>query len=288
MNAVTYALPREMLNPLLHRKPFALSVAALLTLGVAIADYSTGREVILSVYYMFPILLAAWSGGYTWGVIFSLGAYLLIILTAAAIGHPFSRPLFFWFDASNVLLAFLVTAFLASRLRQSWDALDALARTDPLTGLLNRKAFQDAVEAEINRQTRLQLPFALLHIDCDNFKQVNDTRGHKEGDKVLATVARTLTTGLRKSDIVARLGGDEFGVLLPATHPPESLIVGRALQEKLREAMATSHWEVSVSIGIASHVKTPSSAEAAIDAADRIMYRVKEAGKNNVLQQIVA
>ena len=144
----------------------------------------------------------------------------MIILTAASVGHPFSRALFFWFDATNVLLAFLVIAFLASRLRQSWDTLDSMARTDPLTGILNRKAFQDAVEAEINRQSRLQIPFALLHIDCDNFKGVNDTRGHKEGDKVLVSVAHTLTVNLRKSDIVARLGGDEFGVLLPTTHPP--------------------------------------------------------------------
>jgi diguanylate cyclase (GGDEF)-like protein len=277
-----------MLNQITRSKPVALTIATLLTLVVAVLDYVAGPEMILAAYYTFPILLAAWTCGFRWGVAFSLVAYLIIIATAANVGHPFSQPSYFWFDTTNILLVFLVVAFLAARLRQSWDALDALARTDPLTGILNRKAFQDAVEAEINRQARSHLPFTLFHIDCDNFKEVNDTRGHKEGDKVLIAVAQTLAASLRKSDIVARLGGDEFGVMLTAANAPESLVVARGLLEKVRVAMAAGGWPVSVSIGVAVYTKPPASALAAIDEADRIMYQVKQAGKNDLMQRVIA
>ena len=160
-----------------------------------------------------------------------------------------------------------VTAILASR-----------ATRDPLTGLPNRAAFAEALETEV-RSARRHGPPALLLIDLDNFKTVNDSDGHLAGDAVLVGVAEVLRAEVRGGDLACRIGGDEFAVLLPRTSQSQASKVARRLLAASRNAAALSsasaHVRLSVGVGWLPEPRNPDELVAVTDAA---MYAAKAAG----------
>ncbi|WP_432520190.1 diguanylate cyclase domain-containing protein [Kineococcus sp. SYSU DK006] len=175
-------------------------------------------------------------------------------------------------------------AALALRNAASRDALRTQARTDPLTGLPNRAAFQDAVDRAVLRADGAGS--ALLFIDLDGFKAVNDDLGHAAGDALLRTVAARLRGTTREGDLCARLGGDEFAVLLTAADEQEATAVGRrvvaVLSEPVRFSGVTAR--VGASVGVALHEPggDHGDGEALVRAADAAMYAAKAAGKGCV------
>ncbi|RMD79614.1 MAG: GGDEF domain-containing protein, partial [Gammaproteobacteria bacterium] len=132
------------------------------------------------------------------------------------------------------LLAAYLTAQLAEHLHGARRRLQALSETDALTGLPNFRAFMAALRRECARQARYGQPFALLMVDADGLKQVNDRLGHAAGNRYIVETARVLGGQLRGSDLLARFGGDEFALLLPATAAEQALLVA----ERLRRAVA--------------------------------------------------
>ena len=177
----------------------------------------------------------------------------------------------------DVVLRHALDAFVA----ESQAVLRSRATHDPLTGLLNRAAFEEALHREV--AGRGDRP-ALLLLDLDGFKAVNDTLGHLAGDDVLVAVARVLQAGVRASDAVGRLGGDEFAVLLPATTAP----TGERLAHRLLGLVAADpelsdpRARVGVSIGLA-RLEGRSTAEALVAAADEAMYQAKRSGGQRVV-----
>lgn len=183
---------------------------------------------------------------------------------------------------------------LAERLRQTEQEADALRETlmqqklraqlDPLTRLANRQAYNERLEYEHARWQRYSSPLALLVIDIDRFKTINDRFGHSAGDKVLQAVARVLQNNLRSTDFLARYGGEEFVVLMPET----PLEAAQRTAEKLREAVegrpfraGSERLNVTVSVGVAAF--GPGDApQRVFDRADRALYRAKEAGRNRI------
>jgi len=162
------------------------------------------------------------------------------------------------------------------------DKLKGLADTDGLTGLLNHRAFQLRVREEAARAEREETPIALLMIDIDHFKRLNDRYGHQGGDRVLVELARRMLGVVRPYDVVTRYGGEEFAVLLPGLDGPEA---ARAA-ERIRLAVASTPFAVdgvttpvTVSIGVATH-GTSESIEAWIDHADQRLYQSKSTGRN--------
>ncbi|HHC72778.1 MAG TPA: EAL domain-containing protein [Thiotrichales bacterium] len=158
-----------------------------------------------------------------------------------------------------------------------------LADHDALTGLYNRRRFQEELEHHLAYGERFGHDSALLFIDLDQFKYINDTLGHPAGDEYLVTVASTLQTRLRDVDVLGRLGGDEFGVILPRTTEEEAERVAEELLETLRRQPMigggrTLH--VSASIGIVLFPAHGSSAGELLAFADAAMYEAKEAGRN--------
>jgi len=164
------------------------------------------------------------------------------------------------------------------------ERLHNAATTDELTGLLNRRALEERLEAEISRSQRHQIKTTIVLIDVDRFKFINDSLGHAAGDRYLVLVAQTLDRHIRALDVVGRHGGDEFLVILPMTSAAEALVFINRLQGGFKELLA-SHTEFglgTLSFGIAEaprHGKTPT---ALLAAADSALYEAKRGGRNLV------
>lgn len=170
--------------------------------------------------------------------------------------------------------------------RELESRLQLMAHADPLTGLANRSLFYDRLERALSLAQRHTGHIALIYIDLDDFKQVNDTQGHEAGDIVLRTVAMRLRRLIRDSDTVARIGGDEFVILLlDVPDRDAALVVAHKAEEAVRmsiEVRPAQFAHIGASIGVSLSPQHGSSAEALLRAADAAMYRVKHAGKHGV------
>lgn len=168
-----------------------------------------------------------------------------------------------------------------SELNESRKALDHLARHDALTGLPNRRMFFDRLEHAIAISRRSGKQLAVLFVDLDHFKEINDTLGHSTGDGVLVNFAKLLNAAVREVDTVARLGGDEFVILLDTINDPQqAMIVVRKLHELFREAMQFDGHELLVraSIGVAIFPSDGNDADELMQYSDRAMYNSKKVG----------
>ncbi|OIO94298.1 MAG: diguanylate cyclase response regulator [Armatimonadetes bacterium CG2_30_59_28] len=165
------------------------------------------------------------------------------------------------------------------------EELRLQATQDSLTGMLNRRLVLDILERELTRGQRLELPLAVLMIDIDHFKAVNDAYGHQAGDAVLKEVAARVSTTVRPYDSVGRYGGEEFLVILPGCDEPRAQIVAERLCCVVsREVVHTSAAEISVtlSLGLALSAQGETS-ERLVHAADRALYEAKRNGRNRVV-----
>jgi len=176
-------------------------------------------------------------------------------------------------------------------LRKSEEALQILATMDPLTGLFNRRHFNQIAEKEIRRTIRYARPLAVLMFDIDFFKRVNDTFGHAGGDLVLKSVARIALETVRTTDIIGRYGGEEFVVLLPETPAAKATILAERLRSRIEAStvsMAGRPITVTASFGISDYPhttgsKTPEAVLAEfINYADLALYASKDSGRNRV------
>ena len=163
--------------------------------------------------------------------------------------------------------------------------LAAAARTDPKTGLLNATAWQREADAEVARAVRSSTPLALLLVDVDHFKRVNDGHGHLIGDEVLRALAAELRQQVRESDVVGRFGGEEFTVLLPRTDDVGAYGIAerlRASAGRMSVAAADARINVTVSIGVAVLGQHGSDLFELLAAADVALYRAKDLGRDQV------
>lgn len=165
--------------------------------------------------------------------------------------------------------------------------LERQAHIDFLTNLNNRRHFIALAEHELSRALRYQHPVCLLMLDVDHFKNVNDTYGHKQGDRVLTVLAQTCVDTLRDSDIAGRLGGEEFAFLLPETGREQGLEVAERLRKVLAAtAVATDDGGESVhftvSIGMCLLCSDSNTVDALLNCADKALYQAKESGRNRV------
>lgn len=272
------------IDSLLHRLNrkliFGISIVMMALIGLA--DYLSWEGLSFALFYLGPVALAAWYVGRRAGVFTSLLACLvwyLVDVQSSAGGEPLAIPIWnalvrFGFFLSNALLLASLHRYLVSEKK--------LARTDPMTGVMNSRAFSEQLNSSLKFNRRSARGLTLAYVDLDDFKRINDTLGHTEGDRVLRGVAQALRKSSRKTDVVARLGGDEFALLLPQTDLKGAATVMNGIKEHLQNLTLTGNINVSCSIGAVVFEDHPPSASAAVKAADHLMYQVKRQGKNAV------
>lgn len=163
------------------------------------------------------------------------------------------------------------------------DRIQYLAHYDALTGLANRRLVQDRLEQALVRAKRNHQALAVLFLDLDRFKQINDTLGHDQGDELLKAVAARLTGSVRQEDTVSRLGGDEFVVVLPEiAHAGDAEIVAQKIVAAIRlpVVLAGGELHVTTSIGLAVYPQDGEAVTSLMKSADIALYRAKEGGRN--------
>ena len=163
------------------------------------------------------------------------------------------------------------------------EQLRSQSETDELTGLHNRRYFDQAVSTELNRARRYHEAISLFIFDADHFKTINDTQGHKVGDAVLREIASLITSNTRESDIVVRWGGEEFLVLMPHT----SLAMAEKMANIFCQSIEAHHFKhdirMTISIGVAEWALESESVDELISRADEALYDAKHAGRNCVV-----
>ncbi|MGA4637618.1 diguanylate cyclase [Pseudomonas solani] len=181
-----------------------------------------------------------------------------------------------YFEAAHIKQALLTGIGLV---QEKLGRLNHAAQTDPLTGLLNRRAMEDAlVSIEAGARN-----LAVVALDIDHFKQVNDRFGHDAGDRALKVVAAVMRACSRDRDLPCRVGGEEFLLLLPGTTLAEAAEVGERLRQSVEDARTEGVGQVTISLGVADWVPGGRSLEATFKQADEMMYRAKRQGRNQVV-----
>lgn len=166
------------------------------------------------------------------------------------------------------------------RLRRQLAAAQLLARVDSLTGLPNRQALIEAIEAELSRAKRFGRPFSLAILDCDGFKQINDALGHLVGDNVLCRIADSLRNQTRRYDCAGRWGGDEFLIVLSEIDQEGAHLVVERIRAAMRHDVEREHPSLSFSMGIITIRKPEQDWEWYVRRADQAMYTAKRIGRD--------
>ena len=271
---------------LIKQSKLRLSLWAIgMIVAIGVMDYYTPPEMTTFAFYLIPILFATWFIGKRIGILVSIVSILTWSVANVHFEFNDSNPIVFYWNAAVRFISFLImtivlSAFKATSFRLEQEQITS--RTDPLTGLANRRHFFEIAEHEIERTQRYEHPLTVVYIDVDEFKKINDILGHADGDRLLQGVSEMILKQIRMTDIAARLGGDEFAVLLPETNQ----VTARAVVERVRQSLLTiagkRPWRVTFSIGVVTFLQLPSTADEMISIADACMYVAKRDGKNRI------
>jgi diguanylate cyclase (GGDEF)-like protein len=258
----------------------------LLVFLIALLDYNTGPHLDHSILYLIPVAACAWWGGFSHGILLALTCSLAWHVVDV-MGYPDASAAVGVWNGVVRFGTFALVSSLVSRLhigvlRERW-----LARTDPLTGAANARTFYETAIIEAERATRTSRPLTLAYIDLDNFKQLNDQRGHAAGDETLIDVVRLIHENLRGLDLLARLGGDEFALLLPETGAEGAVALLARLQQILTAEMVHKGSPVTFSVGAITFLRPVWDVDVMIRRVDALMYMAKKKGKGRVEHAIV-
>lgn len=255
--------------------------------AIGSVDFLSGIELRVFPLYYAPISLAAWHAGRSAALVAASLSAIAWLVSNLLGGLQFSHAGLWIGNTLVQATSFATVGVLIATLRTALMQERGLSRTDPLTSLLNSRAFYEEATTILALCRRKGHPVTVAYIDLDNFKAVNDTLGHRAGDDLLRRVGVLLRANTRPSDLCARLGGDEFVLLLPGAEPREAAAVLERMRAKLSHTMAAPARPVTGSIGAVTFVVVSENLEAMVSAADAQMYAAKGHGKNCVQLEIV-
>ena len=230
-----------------------------------------------SSFYLWPLLFGAYFLRWRWVV------GIVALAWASFAGALTLRPdiemraILFVDTVVTVSVAVAVVVYLRERVAELVGHLRRSAITDPLTGLVNRRGFEEALERELARAQRSGAPVALVVFDLDHFKQLNDTLGHAAGDRALVQFARLLRRSARRGDVLARIGGEEFAAVLYDADANDALTFAERVVARQRQLDHGT--PLTVSAGVAVGRSPYPTRDEIFDAADRALYAAKRAGR---------
>lgn len=262
--------------------PWLVATLAGLLGAVLSLELATGLAVTVAQLFLVPVAVATFSRGVRAGLVTAAVATALGFAADAQrmpSGLLALVPLWNWTIRGLSFAAFAaLLASLGDRI--AWES--ALARTDAVTGAVNRLGFRELLGQELARARRGHQPLSLACIDLDKFKAVNDSHGHAEGDRVLKAVVAVSRSALRQRDVVFRLGGDEFAWLLPEADGPHAQAAALRALAAWRQQAEREGWQVRLSVGLATLHPSSLSFDALLKAADGAMYAAKKSGGDRI------
>ena len=260
----------------------ALTVLIGLFAGLMPVDAAV-RAALSTALCLGPLAYVGWVSGARWawrtGVLASLACSLPEFYFSV-----FDRTTCWWVSGGRTLLL-LQFGSAGALLRSVLERASQAAETDRMTGMLNKAGFRKRLTAEANRARRSNWPLAIGFIDCDDFKGLNDARGHQAGDAVLRLTAESISENIRNYDSAGRFGGDEFVVLWPVRSAAGAKASAARLHESLTRTVRDAGYDVTFSLGLAVFEEIPEDAEV-LRSADELMYAAKQAGKGRVVSRI--
>ena len=238
----------------------------------------------MMLLYAVPILVTAWFCSKGKGlVVAAMSAICWLLANSLANPAGASEIILSWNALSRFglfsMLAYTVSLQIA--LKKALENEKQNARTDRLTNLFNKWAFMEQCEHELARANRYRHAVSLAFIDIDNFKSINDSQGHAQGDRLLMEIGVILRETVRKEDVVGRIGGDEFAICFPETGSQTIRTVIEKLIKDVSSISTRWHHQVTVSIGVVSYDEGADSFDSIIKKADSLMFTAKQNGKNN-------
>jgi diguanylate cyclase (GGDEF)-like protein len=255
-----------------------LLLCVLGTLVLAVGDYFSGPYLVFATFFLVPVATSAWFCGRAAGLVVSTEAAVAGVVTTAADPQAITPAIYLTNGVLRFVMYAAVCVVLANE-RQATETIRSLATTDPLTGLLNRRAFYQHASSEMERARRNQQEVAMIYIDVDDLKARNDTYGHEAGDAMIVEFAEAARATLRTTDLVARVGGDEFVMMLCDV---DQLTAEHAV-ERLRTRLENAELlPIRFSAGIVAGpvvADEPVDVERILHAADVLMMQAKGSGK---------
>lgn len=269
------------------RQPPAIMMCGYAILGVVCVTWALATTPELrpvAMFYMWPLLAAAFFGQRREVILLSV---LFVAMYGATLIFVFGDDPYLREWAIDIIAAMLVATalvfLLKERIQRLVQRLRRLADTDSLTGIANRASFEHTLENELDEARDQTGVLAVISLDLDRFKQVNDLYGHQAGDAALREAARIFTACVEDQGLLARVGGEEFAVVLPEADLDSARLLAERIRVALEADTAGSEPALTVSIGVAAYPDSGESPSSIMLAADRALYAAKQAGRNLVV-----
>jgi diguanylate cyclase (GGDEF)-like protein len=252
-----------------------VAVAQITLVLVVVLDFVTGPDLSPALLYLVPLIFVVWTAGMRWGLAMAV-AVTLAEFIVFELESPGVSQVVIVANTLERLVFYVIIAWLIGAQRSLFEEQRALASTDALTGLMNRRAFFEEGERVLERDHRAGRTVACLFVDLDGLKEVNDRDGHRAGDRLIGRFVAAAQPHLRLTDLFARVGGDEFVVLLPETDRDEATEIAERLLDEL--ARAAGEPPLSASVGVAVSGPGGGAIDGLVRDADEAMYAAKRAG----------
>jgi len=255
----------------------------IMVLLLGFIDSLIDYRVSFSIFYVIPVVLVTWYAGFRIGIIFSILSSIVWFF-ATITSHDNRMPISIMSWNSTVRLGFFI---IISSILHYFKSERENARIDFLTNIPNRREFDKQLLLETQRSVRYKHPLTLIYMDIDNFKTINDTHGHHEGDNLLKTVSDIIKNSMRSTDVIARLGGDEFAFILIGIDELQAEKKINKIKITLLHAMESKAWPVSFSFGVVTFHNFTKTVREMLHIADECMYKAKQDGKNRIIIKVV-
>ncbi len=265
-----------------RRLPVLLVAVAFVTVCGAIPSGQTLARGLAQPIPVVVVAVVGWMAGWAWAgfvAVWSVAAEWVFVTKETASWKLVASGLL---PLASRLIELGIVGWLAHAAASAKRAQWALRRQDPLTGLCNARSFLEELQRVWQNGIDGNKPVTVLFLDGDDFKSINDTKGHLAGDTVLMRTAEVLRSTLRPNDVIARLGGDEFAVLCPHMGCEQARVQAMAVRDRLLQELAEVDGPMTFSIGVATFLDRPPRPTDMLRAADDAMYQVKRAGKNGL------